>query len=326
MPTIRKETETEQDKQTITISRLTAALRLPNVGRNNVLYLGWSEGNTPILSWDKTELSDAAIESLNITKTVKLSSDVSVGDRIIEPVQYMTALPSIDKPDTEDEYSEDVLVLGVVNSQGMTDYIHIEELDLMEGILTGHVVWQDVNTHTLMGDQEVTPTLPMHSVFLPIEKDDGKRVMLAMLFEPTMNNESNEPAFKLFLSQMMKSFLALDARQPQDARKGYEKVLRDFQESQGVGGDAYVVMKTLKDLGLTTNITRDRLEQIWRESAGKSFTYQLMLLAREFGLLNFDVRDSAVAKGQLDKMDVDGLLDLMNMCRKVVNQTFRRGK
>lgn len=307
------------------INRLGAAIRTGS-GRGNVLYLGWSEGGTPVISRDGGNLSDSAKESLGITKAVKGPNVPLDSSQSIEPVQYLTSLPSIDKPDTEDEYTEDVLVLGVANNQGITNYVNVSELELMDGILRGHVVWQDVNSRTVLGNDEVTPTLPMHSVFLPVQKNDGQCVTYAMLFEPTMANESNEPAFKLFVAQVMKSFLALDGRQIEGAKKGYEKVIRDFQSSEGVGGDAFVVMKALKDMGLADNITDQKLDKIWRESAGKGFTYQLMLLGREFGLLNFESAEPHIIKTQLDKMSLDQLMDLLSVCYKVVSRTFSKGK
>lgn len=319
-----KQEDKDQLQPDISINRLGAAIRLPNYGSKNVLYLGWSEGNAPILTWDGAQLSTAARDSLNITHTIKLPGDVSIGDRPIEAVQYLTSLPAIDKPDLPDEYTQDVLVFGVINSKGLTDYIHVEELDLMEGILAGHVVWQDMNSHTMLGDNDAIPTLPMHSLLLPVTKDDGKRVMLAMLFEPTMPNESNEPAFKLFLAQTLKSFLVLDSRQTPDAKKGYERVIADEQSSQSVGGDAYFIMNVLKDIGF--EVSKDRLDRIRQQSAGKSFTYQLLLVGRELGLLNFDTPENKAIKGQLDAMKVDDLMNLMEMCYKVVSQTFHRRK
>lgn len=317
-----KEIETQINNTDI--KRLGAAVRIPNMGRNNTLYLGWTEGGAPILSWENTALSDAARESLNITKTVKLSSNVSISNQPIEAVQYMASLPSIDKPDIEDEFTQDVLVLGVANNHGLTDYVRIEELDLMKGILNGHVVWQDVNSRTVLGNDEVTPTLPMHSVFLPIQKEDGKNVVYAMLFEPTMASESNEPAFKLFLAQTLKSFLALDARQPKVAKKGYEDIISGAESLQGTGGDAYFIMNLMKDVGF--EVSRDRLERVRRESVGKGFVYQLAIVAREFGFLDFQSKEGVVLKGRLDSMKVESLLDLMDRCYNEVSQTFRHGK
>ena len=308
------------------INRLGAAIRT-GYSRGGTFYLGWSEGGTPVISWDDKSLSDSAKESLNISKTIGLPDGISIDDKHpMEPIQYMASLSSIDKPDTENEYTEDILVIGVANSQGMTDYLHIGELDMMEGIINGHIVWQDVNSHTVLATDDVTPTLPMHSVIFDARTDDGKKVTYAMLFEPTMPSESNEVAFKLFLAQTLKSFLALDSRQPEGAKKGYEKVLRDFQDQKDVGGDAFVIMKALKDMGFASNITGDRLDKIWRESAGKGFTYQLLLLGREFGLLNFNTPDSQAIKTEVEKMDVNQLMDLIKMCYKVVSHTFKVGK
>lgn len=321
-----KDQNIEQGLDDNKISRLSAAIRVGTVGRNSVLYIGWSAGDAPMLSWDANDLSGEAKANLNISKPVKLSGDVSIGDRPLEAVQYLASLPSIDNPDLPDQYTEDIIVFGVANAKAETEYIHIEEMSLMEGILSGHVVWQEVNPHTMLGDQEVIPSLPMHSFLLPVQKDDGKKVLLTMMFAPTLPNESNEPAFKLFLAQTLKSFLALDARQPEGSKKGYESVFNDAQSNEGVGGDAFVIMKTLKDLGLADNITQDRLQQIWRESSGKSFSFQLMLLAREFGFVDFQTTDGQAVKGQIEKMDVDSLMKLMDMCHKVVAQTFRRGK
>jgi len=303
-----------------TIDRLCAAVQMPWYGRgDNVLFVGWSPDGKPTLSYDEKFLSSQALESYKITKAVDFPFGRDVAQFPIVPIEFVAQSTPIDRKDKPGQFVEDILVIGISDEKGQISFLKIEEFDAMEAILKGQVVWEDINTKTVFKGDTI-PTSSMYTLFFPAKNEQGEDVLYTMLFKPTMQNESNEPMYQQFLIQTIKALVTLDSKQPQSNKKGYESLVQSALVSQDVtGSDAYIVMDALKNWGIV-DVSEERLEQIRRESSGKDFKYQLLLLAREAGIVDMPTGEGSGMKNQIDAFTTEELVLIMRRFLRVVSQ------
>ncbi|OGG08736.1 hypothetical protein A2154_03955 [Candidatus Gottesmanbacteria bacterium RBG_16_43_7] len=316
-----KQTKHESEPTGQTIERLSAAVQMPWYGSDNILYIGWTIDSKPAMSYDQVQLSPQALESYKITKAVDFPLPREDARLPIVPIEFVATSTPIDLKDKSDKKTEDILVYGVSDQNGQISFMKIEELDIMEAILKGTVVWEDINTKTVFKDETI-PSLSMYNLIFQAKTEKGDDVLYIMLFKPAMDNESNEFMYQQFLVQTIKSLVTLDSKQIPKGKKGYEQAVQQQLVNQDItGSDAYIVMNALKELGIV-DVPEEKLEELRRESSGKSFRYQLMLLAREAGLIKMSTPESRGAKDQIETFTTDELMGILKLAYRIVSRSF----
>lgn len=319
--TERELSEYEPNKHTI--SRLSAALRMPGGHKSRQLFIGWNPYGRPIMTSDKNMLSNEAKNSFKISKEINFPLEKSSSKLPIKLVDFVAMSLPIDRRDRGNKMVEDLLVIGVNDEKGDLGYIQLNELDAIKLILNGQLMWEDVNQKTMFKD-ETLPTLPMYSSFIPGHDADDEKVLYVLLFQPVMENESNEEVYRQFLIQTIDALVKLDKSQTEGAKKGYGRAVeRTLNKDSAPGSDAYIVMSILKGFGLP--ISNDKLNKIRKESSGKSFKYQIMLLAREAGILEFDTpEDYKNTYDKLEDLEIDQLRDVLRISYSIAKSSFKR--
>lgn len=306
----------ETEPQGPVIERLCAAVKMPWFRQSEVLFFGWSADGKPTIVGDDRYLSRQAFESYRLTEAVDFPFGREQAGVAVVPMEFVSTSRPIDR---QDPRAEDILVYGVKGGDKELTLIRIEELDLLEAIIHGHVVWEDVNPQTVFA-QETLPALKMHMMMIPARTERDERVVYALMFAPVMENESNEVMFQQFLVQTLKSLIALDEQQDSEDKRGYEQAAATVVNQNLSGNDAYVVMKALKYFGLV-DMSDEALEDLKAQSSGKGFGYQLLLLAEQAGLVNIK-EERPSAKQKVEQFTVEELMKFISLAYRLARRSI----
>lgn len=314
----------EDLRQTLNIERLCAAVRMPGYTRGTVLFIGWDIDGKAVATTENTILSEQAKISFSIAKTVAFPYDREMASLPLEPVEFIgTSKPFDDRSDLDDDtpLTQDTLTYWVTKGGGDSEQIRIKELDMLQAILSGQVVWQDFNENS-MASQDTVPGLNMYNVFLPIQKDSSESVMYILTFRSPMKNESNGSMYKQFLIQTLKTLAKIDLDQPPEKRKGYVEAieLKADDENTPEGGFLAVgVMDILRQFGIY-RMTEGSMDRIRRESEGKSIADQTKIILNRLGLYN--LAGNRIKPGDLDSYSVEALLAVVGTAYELANRAI----
>lgn len=310
------------------IDRLCLAVKIPGYKRGSVLFVGWDKNGNPTTSTDQSSLSEQARTSYGITKAVSFPHDRDLASLPLVPVEFVGASKPFDRKDiSDDELTQDILTYWVSRGGGATEQIQVQELDLLEGILNGQVVWEDFNEHALVSDSDEKITgQNMYTLFLPLKSQDGEQAMYLMMFKPPMKNESNESMYKQFLVQTLTALAKIDKDQPEEHRKGYLEAigLEDVESGKAVEGGVLAVgildimRRTMPGIFYLSDA---RMDQISRDSAGKSIATQVKIILREFGLYNLASVPRTTA--DLDSYSTEALLTVVAAAYHLAERSIR---
>lgn len=273
------------------------------------LYLGWTDHGLPMVTDNERFLTKQAISSVKLTRAA-LKDGQDVGVEIpygsVEAMQYRRFVRVADFLDEGTRLTQDIIVFEVNDALGQSRELQIREGDFLLSLLRSHLRWQVYNEKTLMSQDQSTPALPMHTVFFP---DALEHKSYALMFKARMDNESNEPAFKLFLRRCLEALVLLDSEKLPEEQKGYVEALeRHMGKKQNQPGLAYHLIKFISD-----NFYRlepGDVEAVRRDSVDRGLAAQAGILLREFGFLDSEAlrRYSTVDAGDIDSMELKDLL------------------
>lgn len=202
------------------VETLAAAVMSTAAGvRGRVLFVGWSPDGLPAATGRRDALSDDARRALDHYRATGL--DVRrVPFGLLVPATYLVTGPVIDFADTRDRLAEDQVQLTCLDAHGERRDFAIGELGILRGIVLARQPWQ---AYTGRGLDIAVSTVPLYTVFAPLP-DAAGGAGLALLFQPTLEGGSNEPAFRAFVRNTVGRLLVLDESQPPASRRGYLEV------------------------------------------------------------------------------------------------------
>jgi hypothetical protein len=187
--------------------------------RGRSLFLGWTADGLPAASTDLSGLAEPARKSLNHYRGSGLAPR-KVPYAALVPVTYLVTGPAVDFADTELRRAEDQVRYTVLDAAGARRDIAVGECGALGGIAASRVPWQATGGRGGGVAAPAVSAVPLYTVFAPLpgtSADTG----LAMLFEPTLRGETNEPAFRSFVRNTISRLLVLDESQQAASRKGY---------------------------------------------------------------------------------------------------------
>lgn len=204
----------------VEVETLAAAVMSTAAGvRGRVLFVGWSPDGLPAATGRRDALSADARRALDHYRATGL--DVRrVPFGLLVPATYLVTGPVIDFADTRDRLAEDQVQLSCVDAHGERRDFAIGELGILRGIVLARQPWQ---AYTGRGLDIAVSTVPLYTVFAPLP-DAAGGTGLALLFQPTIDGGSNEPAFRAFVRNTIGRLLVLDESQPPASRRGYLEV------------------------------------------------------------------------------------------------------
>lgn len=188
--------------------------------RGNALYVGWTEEGLPAATHRQDWLSEEARASLQAYRASGLSVRKLPFAELV-PVIYTLTGPVVDFADTGGRIAEDQVLFTFADAAGERRDIPLGELGLLRGIVLARNPWQAPRPASRGGI--AVSAVPMYTVFSTIPGAD-ERTGLAILFEPTVAGETNEPAFRSFVRNSIGRLLVLDESQPAGSRRGYLEV------------------------------------------------------------------------------------------------------
>ena len=308
------------------VDRLCAAVRMPGFGHTSVLFVGWNKNGVPVVSTENSSLSEQAQTSYNITKTVQFPYGREYADLPIEIVEFVGSSRPFDRKDTEYGLTQDILTYWVTRGTAESEQIQVQELDMLEAILNGRLVWEDFNENAIVSDEKI-PGQNMYTLFLPRNTENKKQVMYLITFRPPMKNESNESMYRQFLIQTLTTLAKIDQDQPPERRKGYLQAIGldegEETESQDKGGLLAVgVLDVLRTkFPKLFYLSDSRINQIRRDSNGKGIADQTKIILREFGLYNLPTTPHSPA--DLESYSVDALTAVVSVAHELANRAIR---
>jgi hypothetical protein len=187
--------------------------------RGRSIFVGWTSEGLPAASTQLTGLTDKARESLRRYRGSGLPPR-RVPYAALVPVTYVLTGSAVDFADTETRRAEDQVNYTVVDAAGRRRVIALGERGVLGGIAASRDPWQSTVDGSAGIGALAVDAVPLYTVFAPLpgaRADTG----LAMLFEPTLPGETNEPAFRSFVRNTISRLLMLDESQPVKSRKGY---------------------------------------------------------------------------------------------------------
>jgi len=233
--TVKK--ETEQDGQ---IGRLCSVVQISG-RRSNLVYIGWTNDSDsrPIVVTDEKRLSEEALKSIDSFRKSRLPIK-SVDFSALTAVEFSLTGEPVDFKDTERHKAEDLVCYSVRTSEGQQS-ISLGELAVLKAIVEARQdPWQD------MGFSRFTESVTaktMYTIFVPTNENPYNSGM-AIIFRPSIEGESNEIAFQLFVRQTLGKLLLLDEMQQPEKRKGYiaEAARISGVESEGLLSDMLLAL------------------------------------------------------------------------------------
>ncbi len=190
----------------------------PNV-RGRAMYIGWSADGLPTATGRVAQLSAPARESLQAFRSSGLAVRKVPFSELI-PVTYVMTGAAVDFADISGRVAEDHIRYSIIDAHGEKREVPIGELSLLRGIVLARHPWQAPGGGHL---ELAIEAVPLYSVFTGLPGSDD-RGGLAMLFQPTLAGQTNEPAFRSFVRNSVGRLLVLDESQPPGRRRGYLEV------------------------------------------------------------------------------------------------------
>lgn len=263
--------ESHERSNNYRLARLCAVVKQD--GRRSPLFFGWNEADIPLMVVDEDYFTQEAKETYEVSSMLRQKVRELIPRGRIEVVQYRkTGKPKDAQDEPGGRKTQDLLVYNVVDDKGKKKNIYVRELDLLRAIVENRSVWQEIGETVLTTNVE--PTKPMYAIFIPSPSGDRT---YAMMFKSRMEDESNQFNMKLFLTDTIRSLLALDQNQAFDNQKGYLRAVnRHFGEGSRQGGLAHGFIKHV--LGMYVNIPEHELEDIRKISRDGDIVTQLELI------------------------------------------------
>lgn len=312
-----------ETRENVVVDRLCAAVEQEDSWRGGgVWFFGWDSQGKPVKVLGEENLSETAYYGYNAMnkRRARLSSRDRLSLADAEPVEVI----GLGKPiDRRDPNVEDIFQVYVNDEDGNLTTLKVEEVDLLEAVLAGQVVFENFVDNTIF-EGETIPAQYMYMSILPlIDGDLGQRKVYALMFPPAIQNESNESTYQLFLSQIIQSLLTLDKQQVVGEQRGYGQVIEKYLTSEVRGGDAYVILKGLRDSGLL-NISDGNLRRA-KVLSGKdtSLLGQLKVMAEQAGLVKLGSSTAASVGTRLEALSIKDSMVIIQECLRLVQRQVR---
>lgn len=290
------------------ITRLGAAVRMPGFRRENILFVGWDANGSLAVSVSPSTLSEEARTSYQITKAVQFPFGKEFAALPVLPVEFVGAGSAFDKQDPKEE---DVLRYWVTRGGATPELVQVEELDMLASILKGQFVWEDFSESSYTTSDKRVRGMKMYSLFVPALNAKGETIMYLMTFKPPMKDESNLSMYKQFISQTLKTLVAIDQEHIPAERKGYIQAIDHHEAAEGENSEGGLL--AVGTLDILRNLFPDmvkiddaRMIQVRRDSNRENIVTQAKIILRELGL--YDISSKPRTGASLDTYDIDGLL------------------
>lgn len=287
--------------------------------RGAMLFVGWTKDGRPSITRELNDLDENAKESLEAFKMSGLPIRKISSTELI-PVEYSFTGPAIDFKDKSDTKAEDLITFGVIDEEGETKRISIGERRILNAIVNSNSPWQNISS-TKLGDFAVEAR-SMYTLVIPSHEDEDD---LAILFNPTLEGESNEATFKSFIRQTIGRLLVLDESQKPGERKGYLQAAAQFAGEKSKSMNSLDMFLKLRNMGLIDfrDEWLDGLQQSGRNIAAGGLKF-----ARALGLVDFSDETLERFKDPLpyydvDKLDVDKLIKLAEKMYHIANRAIK---
>jgi hypothetical protein len=295
------------DEPTLTINLLAAAVvsTAPGV-RGRLLYVGWTPDGQPAATPSIDSLAEDARASLAAFRTSGLSPR-RVPFASLVPVEYVSTGPAIDFADTPERRAEDQVRYTVVDANGAQRDVALGELAVLDAIAGARQPWQSL----VRGDgaELAVSTVPLYSL-MAVMPGTPQGTGMAMLFRPTIEGSTNEPAFRSFIRLTIGRLLVLDESVPASQRKGYLAVAGRVA---GVPPKGFLeTLVWLRRVGFV-EFSDDWLRNM--QLAGRKAQGQFIRALRALGMV--DISDEMLDEltnprpdYNVDALDADRLLDM----------------
>lgn len=336
----------DSEPKDMAIQRLCAAIELPYLpsnSRTRELYIGWDTTGIPMLAYDRKQLSQQALETLKEYRIINapegFRDNRSMG---MEAVQYIGMMEPLDIKDIHRRMERDKLTIGITGEDPSNpEIITIDELTLLDAINDNLILWQEINKNTLYKGV-VIPANLMFTMAVPHVRRNEK-VLLFILFKPTLENQSNEITFQGFLMDALKSLIYLDTQQSTVAKKGYSSAFKEVQtdysrELSGESstetrnrkkyGSGFLIVALLNQMGYIKT-PKSRMNDIRKASETGGLTKQVALVTLEIAMnLTASERSTREFRGIREFGGMQpltaSLLDAFSQARRNAHRSFSR--
>lgn len=216
----------------------------------------------------------------------------------LSPVVFHSFGEPVDMQDAGGRKAQDLLKLSVVDGSGSRRIITVSEYSILEGIAQGSYEWQDPSSASRTTRFSAKP---MYTAFVH-EHGVARDQALALLFKPTLEGQTNQHDFHVFVEQVLDSLIALEElQQDPSQRKGYIEAAKKASKKPG---------------GLLKYLFTDPNEQPKPGEKKKNFTEKVLQFLEDARLL------SREAEYNLNQMDLPDLLKLSSGMFEIADSYF----
>lgn len=275
--------------------------------RGRSVIVGWTADGRPAAATRADGLTDNAREVIEGYRVAGLPPRRIPYSSIV-PVTYVLTGPAVDFADMHGRRAEDQVRYTVTDATGERREISIGERTVLGAIAEARVPWQAARSGSMV--THTASAVPLYTVFVPMPGGSAE-TGLAILFEPTIAGETNEPAFRSFVRNTIGGLLILDESQPPTSRKGYLEAAGRIAGAPAAGGSTGL-LKWLRRAGLVD------FDDGWLQSVQlgrKKVKGQAVRLLKAIGMVEVDERTLEELTHprpdyDIDPLDTDVLLDL----------------
>lgn len=283
--------------------------------RGTEIFLGFDETNKPVKVSGRENLTESALESLQLS--LAADQDIRTIDPNCIPVKFIISETPIDQPDRGYQKTQDILRFIVEGQTNKSQIIMAKELAVLEAI-SNPLRWNVVTTPELGDSTSVSGVKIQYAVLIPDAREDAGTVY-AFLFE-SGSNGSNERSFRRFISQVVFALLAIDGKQSRDGKKGYEKIaarlnLGKTDDPEEPNGLAFELFGSFMD-----KESSETFRKLSKQS--KTLGEQIILIEQIIGLREFDDPKTNKSDNPLESIKMDELFDFLTRLYHTVNQSF----
>lgn len=289
------------------------------VGKGYV-YVGFTHDERPIATDDLANLNQEALDDMEANRQSYGFNPRLVRARKIIPLLYSHTIRGRDFEDRDGEKAADLVEYGLIDSTGQTKHLMFDELSLLRALVESrHNYWQD-STSTTYGD-EIYETKRIYTLLIPSWQES--ETVYAILFKPTIEKTSNEPATKNMIVRTLDILLQMDRHQ-KERRPGSEK---GYSQAAGNPKQKTEINNWKQLIWLFAKLNDEQITQFnqWLRNRAADFL-EFLRIFKFYNITPDEIESlrSTELTFELSNLSLDSILNIAELMVPVAEKTLGR--
>lgn len=289
------------------------------VGKGYV-YVGFTLDERPMATDNLSDLNPEALSDIEANRQSYGFNPRPFRARKIIPLLYSHTIRGRDFEDRDGEKAADLVEYGLIDSTGQTRHLMFDELSLLKALVeASRNYWQDSTSATY--GVEIYETKRIYTFLIPSWEDS--ETVYAILFKPTVEKTSNEPATKNMVVRTLDILLQMDKHQ-KERRPGTEK---GYTQAAGNPKQKTEINNWKQLIWLFAKLNDEQIAQFsqWlRDRAADFLDFLRIFQFYHFTPEEIDSLRSPELTFELSNLSLDSILNIAELMLPVAEKTLGR--